>query len=202
MVAGSKMREELFRRPGVKAYGWMANSNDGVPMLPAISLDQIRVASPCHASWSSMHGDDRVRFCSLCQKNVYNLSTLPAAEIQTLIQEHVGRLCVRFYQRADGTMIIGDCPVGLWRARCWLGGIVAALVATCFAAALFMNDSARRPLTKKEVFSRLREIEPLEPVIEWLDPTPPPRRLVMGALPLLPPPRENQAQPPGAQPSR
>src|SRR4051812_47184360 len=37
-------------------------------------LDRITIASPCTASWDDMAGDDRVRFCASCQKDVYNLS--------------------------------------------------------------------------------------------------------------------------------
>ena len=39
-------------------------------------LEDVRVASPCNASWDAMKGDDRVRFCGECQKNVYNLSAM------------------------------------------------------------------------------------------------------------------------------
>ena len=36
-------------------------------------LDHVRVATPCSASWDDMLGDERVRFCLSCQKDVYNL---------------------------------------------------------------------------------------------------------------------------------
>ena len=39
----------------------------------ALRLD---VASPCSANWEKMTGDDRMRFCALCKKNVYNLSAM------------------------------------------------------------------------------------------------------------------------------
>jgi hypothetical protein len=37
-------------------------------------LDSIQVTRPCDTDWELMSGDDRVRFCEACQKNVYNLS--------------------------------------------------------------------------------------------------------------------------------
>src|SRR5262245_26944298 len=78
---------------------------------------RLRVASPCPADWSAMQGDDRVRFCGQCQKNVYNLSAMTHAEAEDLIREKEGKLCVRFYQRTDGTVLTADCPVGRRRRR-------------------------------------------------------------------------------------
>jgi len=80
-------------------------------------LDRITVASPCHASWDEMLGDDRVRFCLSCEKNVYNLSAMTREEAERLLQERGDDLCVRFYQRADGTIMTQDCPVGARKKR-------------------------------------------------------------------------------------
>jgi hypothetical protein len=80
-------------------------------------LDQIRVASPCNADWDTMKGDHQVRFCGQCQKNVYNLSGMARAHAERLVQETEGRLCVRFYRRADGTLLTADCPVGASKLR-------------------------------------------------------------------------------------
>ena len=77
-------------------------------------LNDVRVASPCTANWNEMVGDDRVRFCKSCEKNVFNLSAMLAHEAEQLLAERMqGELCVRFYQRADGTVMTQDCPVGV-----------------------------------------------------------------------------------------
>jgi hypothetical protein len=76
-------------------------------------LADIRVASPCHAAWGNMKGDEQTRFCSLCRKNVYNLSEMTRQEAENLIREKEGKLCVRYYQRADGTVLTKDCPIGV-----------------------------------------------------------------------------------------
>jgi hypothetical protein len=39
-------------------------------------LDQIKIASPCSATWEQMVGNDRVRFCAECKKKVFNLSAM------------------------------------------------------------------------------------------------------------------------------
>ncbi|MGZ4896492.1 MAG: hypothetical protein ACXVJ0_08525, partial [Candidatus Angelobacter sp.] len=66
----------------------------------------IRIASPCQAEWEKMVGDERVRHCSECNLNVYNLSAMTERQVQELIAGSQGkRLCTRFYRRADGTVL-------------------------------------------------------------------------------------------------
>jgi len=59
-------------------------------------LTKVSVAAPCPADWDSLVGGDRVRFCSQCQLNVYNLSAMSKFEAESLIARTEGRLCVRF----------------------------------------------------------------------------------------------------------
>ena len=75
-------------------------------------LENIRIASPCSTSWDEMYGDDRKRFCGDCELNVYNLSGMTRDEAEALVTNADGRLCVRYYQRADGSIITQDCPIG------------------------------------------------------------------------------------------
>ena len=60
-----------------------------------------------------MSGDDRVRFCDLCNLHVYDISRLSRKEAEALITKTEGRICARVYRRTDGTVITKDCPVGL-----------------------------------------------------------------------------------------
>lgn len=99
-------------------------------------LDNIRVAAPCPARWADMVGDDRVRACADCQKSVYNLSDMTRDEAQALIVEKEGRLCVRYFQRADGTILLKDCVVGVRqrrRRRIVAVGLTASLAGAAFA---------------------------------------------------------------------
>jgi hypothetical protein len=89
-----------------------AKAKAKLPVLP-----NIRVASPCTADWNAMTGDDRVRACAQCNKNVYNLSELTRDEAEALILGREGRLCVRYYQRTDGTILLKDCTVGTAQRR-------------------------------------------------------------------------------------
>jgi len=100
--------------------------------LPVL-LENLRIATPCLADWDQMAGDDRVRFCGRCEKNVYNLSAMSRQEAEALVAAKEARMCVRLYQRQDGTVITSDCPVGvrrkLLRQRVWakLSGAAASL---------------------------------------------------------------------------
>lgn len=76
-------------------------------------LDQIKIASPCSAAWEQMEGDDRVRFCGECKKNVFNLSAMTRRDAEALLKETNGNLCTRLFRRADGTVLTEDCPVGM-----------------------------------------------------------------------------------------
>src|SRR5262245_26445583 len=92
------------------------------------ALPDIRIASPCHADWGKMTGDERSRFCGSCQKNVYNISAMTSKEASNLIREKEGKLCVRYFLRRDGTILTQDCPVGLAAVRKQILKIAAAFV--------------------------------------------------------------------------
>jgi TonB family protein len=93
------------------------------------ALDNIKVAAPCTAEWRFMLGNDLVRFCGQCNKNVYNLSAMTREQAETLIRRMEGRLCVRYYRRSDGTILNADCPVGLRAVRQRVRRITTAVFA-------------------------------------------------------------------------
>src|SRR2546423_7927220 len=76
-------------------------------------LDGVRVAARCPADWERMVGDERMRYCGQCRLHVYNLSGMTRREAEALIANAEGRLCIRYYRRADGTILTKNCPVGL-----------------------------------------------------------------------------------------
>jgi hypothetical protein len=94
-------------------------------------LDNLRVASPCTADWNQMTGDDRARHCGDCQKSVYNLSDMRRDEAEALLIEKNGDLCVRYFQRHDGTILLADCTIGVKRRR--RRRLIAAGAATLLA---------------------------------------------------------------------
>jgi hypothetical protein len=157
---------------------------------PFPTLDLIQIASPCEASWEDMRGNDRVRFCSHCQLNVYNLTDMSRAEAEKLAREREDRLCVRFFRRHDGTVLTRDCPVGLHTIRRRLIRSVAAVAGLLVA---MIGGSAFGSRIGRWLPSGLRT--PSQSLSQWVDPAPDPiscqspammGKMVMGdvALPL------------------
>lgn len=154
------------------------------------SLEQIRIAEPCNASWDRMQGDEQVRFCGECRKNVYSLSAMSRAEAEALVYETEGRVCVRFYQRRDGTVLTDNCPVGVRKARRWLSVQLSAITAA-FAGMVALAPWANGERMKQTDWyqnarqSSVMNQEPLRTLMERIDPTPPPQ-VTMGmiAMPL------------------
>jgi hypothetical protein len=107
------------------------------PTPQLININDIRVASPCPMPWDAMAGNQQVRHCGECRLNVYNLSAMTEIEIQRLLvmQPAEQRVGVRFYRRADGTMLTQDCPRGVRR----LAKRVSKLGAAVFSALVSMN---------------------------------------------------------------
>ncbi len=79
-----------------------------------------------------MLGDDRKRYCGECRLNVFNLSGMSKTEAENLIMNAEGRLCVRFYKRADGSVLTQDCPVGWARVKQRTRAYVTALASMIF----------------------------------------------------------------------
>ena len=98
---------------GLLENNMTTDHSPGDPWAP----QNLRIASPCEIPWDSMTGDDRSRFCGKCRLNVFNLSWMSRDEAERLLREREGRICVRYFQRLDGTVLTRDCIEGLWAAR-------------------------------------------------------------------------------------
>jgi len=111
-------------------------------------LDGVKVAAPCPADWGKMVGDERVRYCNQCELHVYNLSGMTRREAEALVTSAEGRLCVRFYRRADGTILTRNCPVGLRAIRRKVSRVAGAALSAVlgFFAGLGL-DFGLRPAT-------------------------------------------------------
>jgi hypothetical protein len=98
-------------------------------------LNRMRVAKPCSMTWESLGDDERVRSCDLCRHNVYNTAGITRGEIAALVATREGRLCVRLYRRADGTLMTADCPVGVKSYARRVGRLASAAAAILFGLA-------------------------------------------------------------------
>ncbi len=137
-----------------------------------IQLDQIKIASPCSADWEAMTGTDQARFCGSCRKNVYNLSEMTRDEAQRVVEEHEGRLCVRFYTRADGTMLTQDCPVGLRAVRyrrVKKFSYAAAVLLSCgvglMRGASAVTKASKHPVPVVKAHPKPLHVKPVRPTV-------------------------------------
>jgi hypothetical protein len=133
-------------------------------LLPV--LENVRIASPCSASWDDMVGDDKVRFCGNCAKDVFNLSAMTRDEAQLLLASRGSSMCARLYKRADGTVLTADCPVGVKRKR--VRRIAAVAIGTgALASAGAVITAGTRPAhtTMGEVTPVATEMGTAVPVI-------------------------------------
>jgi hypothetical protein len=108
-----------------------------------VDINRLRIASPCRANWDQMSGDDRMRFCDLCNLHVYDISRLSRKEAEALITNTEGRICARLYRRSDGTVITKDCPVGLRAIRRRLAKVTGAVFAAMLSASVTVFPRAR-----------------------------------------------------------
>jgi len=95
-------------------------------------------------SWDNMAGDGRVRFCYGCEKNVFNVEALSDDELEALLRMPGDAPCLRVFRRADGHVLLGDCPVGAKNKRRRLRVLTgAAAAAATFAGACATYASAQ-----------------------------------------------------------
>jgi len=154
-------------------------------------LDNLHIAAPCKADWAKMTGDARARFCGACEKNVYNLSEMTRADAEALLIAKEGKLCVRYYQRQDGTIITADCPDGLARRRRRrrVVAMTFGAMSVLSAASMTLYGRGRGAVTAVmmgapppiAIKGEVQVIAPVEPEVMMGDPRP-----TMGEIPAAP----------------
>lgn len=132
-----------------------------------------------------MQGDERRRFCAQCKLHVHNLGAMSRADANAFVQAKEGRVCVRFFRRADGTVLTRDCPVGLRRKlrRAW------ARAAAMWLALWGSATSCTRPPANPEPPIEPREWRGEMVMGDWAAPPQQEPREVMGKVRAPEPPR-------------
>lgn len=103
-------------------------------------IDRIEVKSPCSESWDMMAGNEIVRFCSHCSKNVNNLSGMTRRQAEKLIRKSVGTLCVTYKMQPESGLPIFAQKVNRLAAR---SGFAAGVL----GASLFLVDGMHAQTT-------------------------------------------------------
>jgi len=111
-------------------------------------LPRLTVATPCPADWNAMSGDDRVRFCGDCGRNVYNISALTRRQVYRLVEAHEGKPpCIRMFRRPDGTIVTRRCLADLHAAArsVWLRACAYAAMAVAFWTNVLLGREIGHP---------------------------------------------------------
>lgn len=111
-------------------------------------VDRIEIPTPCSVPWDSMYGDERIRHCGSCRKNVYNVAALTRAQAMELIASREP-VCVHIYRRPDGTVVTNDCWSRLRAARrrgMWAFLVMLVIVGWAQLAAMMVGLAGLRRL--------------------------------------------------------
>jgi hypothetical protein len=116
-----------------------------------------------------MRGDERVRHCDRCGKNVYNIAALTRPEAFRLVADKEGGRCVRIFRRPDGTVVTADCWSRLRAAR--RKGLVPWL-ATLAVVGWAELSAARFGLSRLQEIAERFSPKPTVLSVDWDVPTP------------------------------
>lgn len=75
-------------------------------------FDRMFIANPCPVDWDKMIGDEKIRHCNECNKNVYDLSKMTRDKAEALVARFEGQLCGRFERGADGRILTQENASG------------------------------------------------------------------------------------------
>lgn len=108
-------------------------------------LDQVSIQQQCPMSWDNMVGDDRVRFCGECQRQVWNFFEMTDLEIAEVMRANPERLCAQITKTREGTLVTKDHRPTQTQFR--FSMLVMMAFATCLSPLMLVAPSIYRWLT-------------------------------------------------------
>jgi len=110
-------------------------------------IDEIKVKDPCTQDWETMRGNDYVRFCDHCSKNVTDISKMTRKRALKLVRETNGKLCIRYLENPrDNSPMFADRFVRLTRRAPSLAtGVMSASLVLSNAAYAQGSIASRAP---------------------------------------------------------
>jgi hypothetical protein len=118
-------------------------------------IEKIEIASPCSEDWAEMEGNEKVRFCSHCAKDVNNISEMTRKDAMRLVQKMNGRLCVRYrYDPESNRAVFLDTMHSITRrAPVMAAGAFATSLAVA-TAAYAQGEPVPAPQTQVETVQK------------------------------------------------
>ena len=104
-----------------------------------------KVNKPCPVNWDSMQktSDCSIRFCSQCQKKVFDITQLDKAEREALYQQEHGSICVRVRQKSSFNQF--DSYLKLRKTSLQALGKVALLTGSIFLSTVVYAQKNIKP---------------------------------------------------------
>ena len=72
------------------------------------TLDRVYLKTPCSTEWNLMEGNEQIRFCIECNKQVHNLSSMTREQAEDLLAKAGGELCAKIDRDERGNIITAD----------------------------------------------------------------------------------------------
>jgi hypothetical protein len=109
------------------------------------TLDRVYLRKPCSTEWGLMEGNEQVRLCNECNKQVYNLSSMTREQAEDLIAGAGGELCAKFDRDHRGKILTTDRlnPSPFFRVR--LPKFTSAAVVTLLGIGITVQAKAPSP---------------------------------------------------------
>jgi hypothetical protein len=126
-----------------------------------VVLDHLTVKEPCRAEWREMQGNDEVRFCDHCAKNVHNLSAMTRADALRLVEESRGGLCIRLEKTSTGSVFTRDDHVFSF-PKLRLSPLAAAAFGIAITVTPAFAQETTQPATPKPTFAQTRAAKAVE----------------------------------------
>jgi len=98
-------------------------------------IDSIRVSDPCTEDWDEMVGNEKVRLCTHCAREVNDISKLRRKDAKLLLRRSSGRICVRYREDPQtGKKVFLDSLFQITRRSGIAAGALGASIALSNAA--------------------------------------------------------------------
>ena len=107
-------------------------------MQPRQRVHELKVLQPCHVPWDEMQGDDRSRFCKICEKQVYNFSQMHESEIIDCLRDRSESVCAQIRRSDDGRIVTKQCKP----SRRWFQFSLFSLLALMTTVATLLGFSS------------------------------------------------------------
>ena len=117
-------------------------------------LDRIDVREPCTESWEEMTGNNQVRLCSHCARDVHDLSNMTRVRAEKLVRESNGRLCIRYMKDPKGNVITAPSTfTQIKRQATVAAGVLAATLSLSTLA--HSQGSIKHPIENRGINQKL-----------------------------------------------